>query len=378
MANTQMTSEIEVELRQLTRKFFEEKIQPHIEADEAVCRFRPEWIKEMGALGLCGITTPEEFGGSGLGFTEYTAVVEEMSRVHASYAISVSVTGLAQTIIAQYGNEKQKKRILPKLASGEAIGAFSLSEPSSGSDAGSLRTTAVKKGDHYLVNGTKLWTTQADSADFILLMARTGEPGAKGISTFILEKGMKGFTCGKMEKKMGLHCSHTMEVILENVEIPVENLIGNEGDGFKIAMTALDAGRINIGATANGITQGALEVAVKHSKEREQFGKPLHQFQGVSFMLADIATGLKASQLLVRQSALLKDAGLPFSTEAAMAKVFCTDHAMKSTTDAVQILGGSGYTTDFAVERFMRESKVLQIVEGANQIQRIVIGRSLL
>ncbi len=368
---------IQNELRELTRKFAEKELRPIIEEDERVERFRPELINKLGELGLTGIPVPEQFDGAGLGYQEYAATIEELAAVSSAYAISVAVTGLPQVILNTFGNDRQKQKYIPPLARGEHIGAFSLSEASSGSDAGSLRTTAKREGDHYVINGTKLWTTQGDSANTVLLMARTGGPGPKGVSSFIIEKGMKGFTTGKRERKMGCHASHTMELLFDNVQVPAENLVGNEGDGFKIAMTALDSGRITIAATALGIARSALEVAINHSKQREQFGKAIAEFQGVSFMLADMGTQLHASRLLVQRAAWLKDQGKPFSTEAAMAKLFATDMAMSVTTDAVQVLGGSGYTQDFPTERYMREAKVLQIVEGTNQVQRLIIGRAL-
>lgn len=370
-------SSIQTELRELTAKFTRKELWPIVEEDEREERFRPEIIQKLGELGLTGIPIPEEYGGAGLGYSEYITVVEELAACNAGYAISVAVTGLAQVILNKFGTEAQKRRFLPDLASGNAIGAFSLSEASSGSDAGNLRTTARRDGDFYVLNGTKLWTTQGDSAQTLILMARTGGPGPKGISAFILEKGMQGFRYGKREKKMGWSTSHTMELILENVRVPASNLVGKEGDGFKIALTALDSGRITIGAAACGVARGALEVALNHAKQREQFGKPIAEFQGVSFMLADMATELDAARLLVQRAAALRDADKPFTTQAAMAKLFATDMAMKVTTDAVQVLGGAGYTQDFPVERYMREAKVMQIVEGTNQIQRLVIGRAL-
>jgi len=365
------------ELRDLTRKFAQKEILPLVEQDEHDERFRPEIIRKLGELGLTGIPVPEEYGGAGLGYQEYIATIEELAAVSVSYAISVAVTGLPQVILNLFGNEAQKKKYIPKLAQGEAIGAFGLSEASSGSDAGSMRTTARREGDSYILNGTKLWITQGDIAETLIVMARTGGPGPKGVSAFIVEKGMPGFSCGKREKKMGCSISHTMELIFQNVRVPAANLIGSEGDGFKVAMTALDSGRVTIGASALGVARGALEVAIRHAREREQFGKPIAEFQGVSFMLADMAVALDAARLLVQRAAWLKDNGLPFSTQAAMAKLFATDMAMKVTTDAVQVLGGSGYTQDFPAERYMREAKVLQIVEGTNQIQRLILGRSL-
>jgi alkylation response protein AidB-like acyl-CoA dehydrogenase len=370
-------TEVQAELRSLTRKFIQKELAPLVEKDEETETFRPEIIQKLGALGLTGVPLPETVGGAGLGFAEYIRVIEEIAAVNIGYAISVAVTGLTQAILNSFGNEAQKKKYIPALASGKAIGAFSLSEASSGSDAASLLTTARKEGDHYIINGTKLWTTQGDIAETIILMARTGGPGGKGVSAFILEKGMPGFRCGKRERKMGIHTSHTMELILENVKIPAANLIGNEGDGFKVSMVALDSGRITIATCALGIARAALEVALKHSREREQFGKPIGDFQGIQFMLADMATELDCARLLIQRAASLKDEQKPYSIEAAMAKVYATDMAMKVTTDAVQVLGGSGYTQDFPVERYMREAKVLQILEGTNQIQRMIIGRAL-
>ncbi len=368
---------IQTELRELTRKFAQKELAPLIEEDERNETFRPEIIRKLGELGLTGIPTPEEFGGAGLGYQEYICVIEEIAAVNLGYAISVAVTGLPQLILSKFGTAEQKAKYIPGLASGTAIGGFALSEASSGSDAGSLRTTAKREGDHYLVNGTKLWITQGGFSETLILMARTGGPGPKGVSAFILEKGMEGFTTGKREKKMGIHTSHTMELVLNNVKIPVKNRIGEEGEGFKVAMSALDGGRITIGASALGISRSALAVAKNHALERQQFGKPLMEFQGISFMLADMATALEASRLLVWQAAWLRDEGKPFSKQASMAKLFASDSAMKITTDAVQVLGGSGYTQDFPAERYMREAKVLQIVEGANQVQRTVIARAL-
>lgn len=368
------------ELRALARQFAEKELRPLIEKDELTETFRPELIAGLGKLGLTGIPVPESFGGAGLGYDAYCAVIEELSAVSGAYAISVAVTGLPQVILNTFGSEAQKKKYIPPLASGAAIGAFSLSEAGAGSDAASLRATATKVAGGYNINGTKHWCTQADSAKTIMVMARTGGPdsGARGISTFIVEQGTQGLSMGKRERKMGAHCSHTMEVLFENCFVPDENLVGKEGDGFKIAMTALDSGRITIAANAIGLARSALHVATEHAKIRTQFGRPIGEFQGVSFLLADCATQWEAARLMVQNAARRKDAGLSFSHEAAMAKLFATDMAMRVTTDAVQILGGSGYTQDFPVERYMREAKVLQIVEGTNQIQRLVIGRNLI
>ncbi len=373
-----METDTQRQLRDLMRKFATKTMLPQIDQDEREERFRPEWIRALGDLGLTGIVVSEDDGGAGLGYQEYISALEELAQVSAGYAISVAVTGLAQLILSRFGSQSQKSQWIRALAEGRAIGAFSLSEAGSGSDAASLRTTATRDGDFYVLHGTKQWVTQGDSADLILVMARTGGPGPLGISTFILEKGIPGFRLGKREKKMGCQVSHTMELVLDQVRIPAENRVGAEGDGFKVAMTALDSGRITIAAVALGVARGALDVAVRHAQHREQFGKPIGEFQGVSFLLADMAVQLKAAQLLVRHAASLRDQGAAFTQEAAMAKLFATDMAMKVTTDAVQVLGGSGYTQEFPVERWMREAKVLQIVEGTNQIQRLVIGKRLL
>ena len=370
-------TESQIEIRELARKYAREKIAPTVEKDEETATFRREIIQELGALGLTGIPTHTQYGGIGLGYQEYIAAIEELGAVSSSYAISVAVSGLPQIILQTFGNSEQKERFIPGLASGNWVGAFALSEPSSGSDAGSLRTTAVKNDDHYLINGTKLWITQADTADVMILMARTGGPGPKGVSAFIIEKGMPGLKMGKREKKMAAHVDHTMEVLFENVKVPVQNLIADEGDGMKIALSALDSGRITIAANALGLARAAIEEASKHANIREQFGKPILDFQGVGFMLADMLTQYQAARLLVQRAAFLKDTGADFSIAAAQAKLFATDTAMAVTTDAVQILGGSGYTQEFPVERYMREAKMLQIVEGTNQIQRLVISRAL-
>ena len=370
-------TEAQIEIRELARKFSREKILPRVEQDEEEEIFRREIIQGLGEVGLTGIPTSDEFGGTGLGYQEYLAAIEEIAACSGAYAVSVAVTGLPQVILEKFGNQRQKEEYIPKLASGEWIGSFVLSEAGSGSDASSLRTSAVKNGDHYLLNGTKLWITQADSADVFIVMARTGASGSKGVSAFVLEKGMPGIKMGKREKKMGMCISHTMEVLFENVKVPAGNLLSNEGDGMKVAFTALDSGRITIAATALGIARSAIESAVHHANIREQFGKPILDFQGVGFMLADMLNDYQSAKLMVQRAAMLKDTGKPFSIAAAQAKVVATDMAMKVTTDAVQILGGSGYTREFPVERHMREAKMLQIVEGTNQIQRLVISRAL-
>ncbi len=370
-------TEAQVEIRNLARKFSRDRIAPLVEHDEETETFRREIIRGLGELGLTGIPTSEHCGGAGLGYQEYIAAIEEIAASSGAYAVSVAVSGLPQVILDTFGTAAQKEKYIPKLASGEWIGSFVLSEAGSGSDAASLRTAAELKGDHYLLNGTKLWITQADEADVFIAMARTGGPGAKGVSSFILDRSMSGIRMGKREKKMGMCISHTMEIILENVKVPVANRVANEGDGMKIAFTALDSGRITIAATALGIARAAIEAAIHHANIREQFGKPILDFQGVGFMLADMLNEYQSAKLMTQRAAMLKDSGKPFSIAAAQAKVIATDMAMKVTTDAVQVLGGSGYTREFPVERHMREAKMLQIVEGTNQIQRLVISRAM-
>ena len=369
-------TEAQIEIRALARRYAQEKIKPLVEHDEESETFRREVIAGLGELGLTGIPTSDQFDGAGMGYQEYIGAIEELAAVSGAYAVSVAVSGLPQIILSTFGTEGQKTKCIPPLARGEWVGSFALSEPSSGSDASSLRTTATRDGDFYVLNGTKLWITQADTADIMIVMARTGGPGAKGVSAFIVERGMPGLKMGKREKKMGMCISHTMEVLLDQVRVPVENRVGAEGEGMKVSLSALDSGRITIAATALGLAKSAIEEAAKHANLREQFGKPILEFQGVGFMLADMITEYNAAKLLVQKAAYLKDHSKPMSTAAAQAKLYATDMAMKVTTDAVQLLGGSGYTQEFPVERFMREAKMLQIVEGTNQIQRLVISRS--
>lgn len=361
----------------MATKFAAREIAPYVEQDEANSFFRKELFPKAGEAGLLGITAPVEFGGSGLGMSEYVLALEQLAYVSSGYATSISVTSLPQSIIAAAGTAAQKEKYIPSLVSGEKIGCFCLTEPSSGSDAGSLRTTAVKKGGFYVLNGVKQFITNGMQADVFLVMARTGGPGAKGVSAFIVERNFPGIKGGKLEKKMGMRVSPTQEIIFENLQVPEENRVGPEGEGFKCALSALDGGRLSIAAIANGISRAALDKAITYAKEREQFGKSLMEFQGVSFLLADMATELEASRLMVAKAAFLKDSGQEFKHQASMAKLKSTEACMKITTDAVQILGGYGYMEEFTVERYMREAKMLQIVEGTSQIQRVVISRGL-
>jgi alkylation response protein AidB-like acyl-CoA dehydrogenase len=348
-----------------------------LKEDDEAERFRPEYTRRLGELGLCGVQTSADDGGLGLGYLEYAMVLEEIAAVSASYAVSVAVTGLPQIILATFGTDEQRARWMPGLAGGELLGGFALSEPGSGSDAASLRTTAVLEGDHYVLNGTKFWITHGGYADVYVLMARTGGAGPKGVSAFLVEKDTPGLRYGKKEEKMGLRASPTVELVLEGAQVPAGNLVGNEGDGFRVAMSALDSGRITIGAIAVGISRAALEVAARYACQREQFKTAIIDFQGVGFMLADMACKIEAARLLVHKAAWLRDRKAAYADIAAMAKCVATDASMHVTTDAVQVLGGYGYTREYPVERYMRDAKVMQIVEGTNQVQRVVIARGL-
>jgi len=348
-----------------------------LKEDDEAERFRPEYLKALGEVGLCGIATAEEYGGLGLGYTEYAMVLEEIGVVSASYAVSVAVTGLPQIILSQHGTAAQKDAWLPGLAAGELLGGFALSEPEAGSDAAALQTTAVRKGDRYVLNGTKFWITHGGYADVYIVMARTGGRGARGVSAFVLPGDAPGLSFGKKEEKMGMRASPTVELVLEDVELPVSARVGEEGQGFNVAMQALDGGRITIGAISVGLARAALEVAGPYACQRTAFGKPIIDFQGVGFSLADMATRIESARLLVHKAAWLKDHGRPYSQVASMAKCVATDTAMSVTTDAVQVLGGYGYTREYPVERYMRDAKVMQIVEGTNQVQRLIIARQL-
>ncbi|MFT7522073.1 MAG: alkylation response protein AidB-like acyl-CoA dehydrogenase, partial [Kiritimatiellia bacterium] len=339
--------------------------------------FRKEYMQLMGEQGFCGVPTSEEYGGLGLGYHSYAIVLEEIAKVSASYAVGVAVTGLPQVILGQFGTDAQKQTWLPGLAAGELLGAFALSEPESGSDAGSLKCSAVLDGDEYVINGTKFWITHGGYADLYVVMARTGGPGPKGVSAFLVPGDSNGLTFGRKEEKMGLRASATAEIILEDVRIPASNLIRNEGFGFNVAMAALDSGRITIGAISVGLAQTALDYSAAYATQRRQFRKAIIDFQGVGFMLADMQTQIEASRLLVHKAAMLRDGGYEHSINAAMAKLFATDSCMRVTTDAVQVLGGYGYVREHPVERYMRDAKVMQIVEGTNQVQRLVISRHL-
>ncbi|MFZ5478376.1 MAG: acyl-CoA dehydrogenase family protein [Myxococcota bacterium] len=364
-------------LVEAARQVAEAELAPTVREDDEAERYRKDLFQRLGEAGLCGVPTSEAFGGLGLGYVEYALVLEEIAKVAPAYAVSIAVSGLPQVILAQYGDDAQRARWMPGLAAGRLLGAFALSEPESGSDAASLRSTARRDGDHYVLDGTKFWITHGGVADVYVVMARTGEAGPGGVSAFLVPADTPGLSFGKKEEKMGLRASPTVELVLERARVPAENLLAGEGVGFRIAMSALDSGRITIAATSVGIAQAALDVAAAYACQRKQFDTPVIDFQGVGFMLADMACRIETSRLVVHKAAWLKDRGLAFSRVAAMAKCVATDTAMAVTTDAVQVLGGYGYTREYPVERMMRDAKVMQIVEGTNQVQRLVIARHL-
>lgn len=343
-------------------------------------KFPMEVFKEMGKLGLMGVLVPEEYGGSGLSYIEYVTVIGEIAKVCGSIGLSLAAhNSLCTGHILTFGNEEQKKKHLPKLATAEYIGAWGLTEANTGSDAGNMKTTAVKDGDHWVLNGTKNWITHGISGDVAVVIARTGEPRTKDNATaFIVERGTKGFSGGKKENKLGMRASETAEMIFDNCRIPDTNRLGNVGEGFKQAMKVLDGGRISIAALSLGIAKGAYEAALQYSKERHQFDQPIANFQGISFKLADMATEIMAAELLTLKAADLKNRKLPMTQEAAIAKYYASEVAVKVATDAVQIFGGYGYTKDFPVEKFYRDSKLCTIGEGTSEIQKIVIAREAL
>ena len=363
-------------LQTMFREFVDKEIRPiAAELDENE-RFPAELIPKMGEIGLFGIPIPEELGGVGMGNVEYVMAVEEVSKACASTGVTISAhTSLGSWPILAYGTDAQKEKYLPDLASGEKLGAFGLTEPNAGTDAAMQRTTAEDKGDHWLLNGSKIFITNGEVASTYVVFAMTDKTkGNKGISAFILEKGMEGFTFGSHEKKMGIRGSSTCELVFNNVKVPKENLLGEVGKGFKIAMSTLDGGRIGIAAQALGIAQGAIDEAVKYVKERVQFGKPISAFQNTQFALAEMQTRVDAARLLVYRAAAMKDDGEPYSSAAAMAKLFASEAARDVTCRAVQLFGGYGYTRDYPVERMMRDAKITEIYEGTSEVQKMVIA----
>jgi alkylation response protein AidB-like acyl-CoA dehydrogenase len=364
-------------LLELTRELADGELRPRVADAERQGEFPREVVRTLGKAGLLGLPYPERYGGGGQPYEVYLQVVEELSAAWLTVGLSVSVHTLACYPTAAFGSDEQRERILPELIGGETLGAYCLSEPTSGSDAAALTTRAVRAGDDYVVDGVKAWVTHAGQADFYNLMVRTGGPGADGISCLLAPAGTRGLLPQRPERKMGLTSSPTAQVVLDGARVPADRLIGAEGQGFRIALSALDGGRLGIAACAVGVAQAALDYAVAYAGQRRQFGRPIAEFQGVSFLLADMATQVEAARSLYLSAARLRDAGRPFGARAAMAKLFATDSAMRVTTDAVQVLGGAGYVEDHPVERWFREAKVLEIVEGTNQVQRLVIGRTL-
>ncbi|WP_027418930.1 acyl-CoA dehydrogenase family protein [Crocinitomix catalasitica] len=367
-------------VRQMVKDFAEKEIRPKMmEWDEAQI-FPIELFKKLGNLGLMGVIVPQEYGGSGMGYYEYITVVSEISKVCGSIGLSVAAhNSLCTGHILYHGSEEQKRKYLPKLATAEFIGAWGLTETGTGSDAGGMATTATRDGDFYVINGSKNFITHAISGDVAVVIVRTGEKGdSHGMSAFIIEKGTPGFMSGKKENKLGMRASETAELIFNNCRVHKDQLIGKEGDGFIQAMKILDGGRISIGALGLGIAQGAFDAAVKYSKEREQFGKPISQFQGIAFKLADMATKIKAAELLLLEAGYKKNEHLKMTVEGAMAKYYTSEIAVQVATEAVQIFGGYGYTKDFPVEKFYRDAKLCTIGEGTSEIQKLVISREIL
>lgn len=362
------------------KEFAEQYIRPYImEWDEAQT-FPVEVFKKAGELGFMGVLVPEELGGSGLGYHEYIAIIEEISKVDPSIGLSVAAhNSLCTNHILSFGNEEQKQRWITKLATAEWIGAWGLTEHNTGSDAGGMSTTAVRNGDDWVLNGAKNFITHGISGDIAVVIARTGEKGdSRGMTAFAVEKGTPGFTSGKKENKLGMRASETAELVFDNCKIPDANRLGEIGDGFIQSMKVLDGGRISIGALSLGIAKGAFEAALKYSKERIQFGKPISEFQGISFKLSDMATEIEAAELMVHKAAFLKNAGRPMTKMSAMSKMFASEVCVKVANEAVQIHGGYGYTKDFPVEKFYRDAKLCTIGEGTSEIQKVVIAKNIL
>ena len=363
-------------MQTMFREFVDKELRPiAAELDEQE-RFPFELIPKMGEIGLLGIPVAEEFGGVGMGTLEYVMAVEEISKACASTGVTISAhTSLCCWPIEHFGTQEQKEKYLPDLATGEKLGAFGLTEPNAGTDAAMQRTTAEDKGDHWLLNGSKVFITNGEVADVYVVFAMTDKAaGNKGISAFLLEKGMEGFSFGSHEKKMGIRASSTCELVFEDVKVPKENLLGELNKGFQIAMMTLDGGRIGIAAQALGIAQGAIDETVKYVKDRVQFGRPISKFQNTQFMLAEMQTRVDAARMLVYRAAAIKDTGEPYSSEAAMAKLFASETAREVTWRAVQLFGGYGYTRDYPVERMMRDAKITEIYEGTSEVQKMVIS----
>jgi len=367
-------------IKQTARDFAESALKDSVIERDEQASFPAEAVRQLGEMGFLGMLAPEEYGGAGLDTLSYVLALEEIARVDAATCIIMSVTNsLCQMGLITWGTEEQKQKYLVPLAKGEKLGAYSLSEPQSGSDAANMHSYAEKKGDYYLLNGTKNWVTNGKNADTYIVFALTEKGiGHKGVSAFIIEKGMDGFTTGKKENKLGIRSSDTCELIFKDCKIPAENLLWEEGKGFNIAMFILNGGRIGVAAQSLGIARAALEKSIAYAKEREQFNRPIADFQAVQFKLAQMGMEIEAARLLTYQAAVKKDTGAKVAKEASMAKCFASDTAMRAANDAVQIFGGYGYITEYGVERLMRDAKITQIYEGTNEIQRVVIARELL
>lgn len=372
-----MPSEESSDLIALTRDIVAKELAPKVAQIESSGEFPREVFRTLGRAGLLSLPYPEEFGGGGQPYEVYLQALEEIAAVSASVGVGVSVHALSCFGLFTAGTDEQRKRWLPEMLSGEQLGAYCLSEAHAGSDPAAMRTRAVRDGDSYVLNGAKAWTTHGGKADFYKVMARTSDDGGRGISCFLVPADTPGLTADHPEQKMGLMGSTTATMVFDDVRIPVKRRLGGEGQGLPIALAGLDSGRLGIAAVATGLAQGALDAAVAYAKDRQTFGKAIIDHQGLGFVLADMAAAVESARATYLAAARLKDAGQKFSRQASIAKLVCTDNAMKVTTDAVQVFGGAGYTRDFPVERYMREAKVMQIFEGTNQIQRLVIARDL-
>lgn len=373
-------SESQAMVTQMIRDFGNKFIRPHMMEWDESQEFPVHIFREMGKLGLMGVLVPTEYGGAGLSYMEYVTTIAEISRIDGSIGLSVAAhNSLCTNHILQFGNEEQKQKYLPKLASGEWIGAWGLTEPNTGSDAGNMRTVAVEDGDHYVLNGSKNFITHGRSGNVVVVIVRTGKVGdSHGMSSFIIEKGTKGFTSGKKENKLGMRASETAELIFSDCRVHKSQMMGEVGEGFIQSLKVLDGGRISIAALSLGIAQGAFDAALQYSKERQQFNKPISSFQGISFKLADMATKIEAARLLTFRAAELKNMGKSVNKESAMAKLYASEVAVDVANEGVQIFGGYGYTKDFPAEKFYRDAKLCTIGEGTSEIQKLVISRALL
>ncbi len=374
------STETQLQIATMVRDFANKNIRPYMMEWDETQKFPLETMQEMGKLGILGVLVPEEYGGAGLGYFEYISVIEEVAKVCSSIGLSVAAhNSLCTGHILYFGNEEQKKRWLPKLATGEWIGAWGLTEANTGSDAGNMRCTATKDGDEWVLNGTKNWITHGITGHVAVVLARTGEPRTSGnVTAFVVERGTPGFSGGKKENKLGMRASETAELVFDNCRIPDANRLGEVGDGFRQAMKVLDGGRISIAALSLGIAKGAYEAALQYSKEREQFDQPISNFQAIAFKLADMKTKIEVAEMLIYQAADLKNRGKKMTKESAMAKMYASEICVQVSTDAVQVFGGYGYTKDFPVEKFYRDSKLCTIGEGTTEIQKLVISRDIL